>query len=148
MRLTCLATVSIILTACTADIVPLEQPYGASPDEYANMVKAEFAAKDWAAKTLPELSEALAAGEYSSSALTQDYLDRIAVTDRSGPRLRAVLSLNPDAMAQAKASDARRQSGQSLGPLDGIPILLKDNIETLDPIATTAGAIALKDWKR
>ena len=81
----------------------------------------------------------------SSVAITQAYLARIAAMDRTGPTLRAVIATNPDALAQAKASDARRKAGKPLGALDGIPVLIKDNIETRDPIATTAGSLALKD---
>ena len=106
---------------------------------------AEFAAKDWVAKTLPELSDALNTGDVTSFSLTQSYLDRIEDVDRAGPHLQSVLAVNPDAMAQAEASDARRKNDETLGPLDGIPILLKDNIETLDSVATTAGSYALKD---
>ncbi|MEO0551006.1 MAG: amidase [Pseudomonadota bacterium] len=104
-----------------------------------------YEATGWTAKTLPELSIALAAGELSSTALTDAYLDRIKQVDQQGPQLQSVLALNPDAMAQAQASDARRARGETLSPLDGIPVLLKDNIETLDPVATTAGALVLKD---
>ena len=53
----------------------------------------------------------------------------------------AVIAINPDALAQARASDARRKAGKVLGPLDGVPVLIKDNIETKDPIATTAGSL-------
>lgn len=97
------------------------------------------------ARTLPELSAALASGETTSVALTQAYLARIEAIDRAGPRLQSILAINPNALAQAAASDARRASGAALGPLDGVPILLKDNIESLDPMATTAGSLALKD---
>ena len=81
----------------------------------------------------------------SSEAITRAYLARIAAMDRQGPSLRAVIATNPDAIAQARAADARRKAGQSLGPLDGIPLLIKDNIETADPLPTTAGSLALKD---
>lgn len=81
----------------------------------------------------------------SSEAITRAYLGRIAAMDRTGPTLRSIIAINPDALAQAKASDARRRARKSLGPLDGVPILIKDNIETLDPVATTAGSLALKD---
>lgn len=97
------------------------------------------------ALTLPELADALAAGKVTSEALTRAYLDRIESVDRSGPKLQSVLSVNPDALDQARASDRRRASGETLGPLDGIPILLKDNIETADPVATTAGALVLAE---
>ncbi|MBY9067924.1 amidase [Hyphomonas sp. WL0036] len=97
------------------------------------------------AKTLPEISGELASGEMTSVGLTRAYLARIEAIDRAGPRLQSILVVNPDALAQAAASDARRASGAALGPLDGVPILLKDNIESLDPMATTAGSLALKD---
>ncbi|MEM1390349.1 MAG: amidase, partial [Pseudomonadota bacterium] len=84
-------------------------------------------------------------GDVTSLDLTQAYLQRIEDVDRSGPRLQSVLAVNPDALEQAQASDARREAGETLGSLDGVPILLKDNIETLDPMPTTAGAIALTD---
>ena len=96
-------------------------------------------------RPLAELSADLAAGRGSSAALTQAYLDRIAKLNRRGPMLRAVIAVNPDALAAARASDARRRAGRLLGPLDGIPILVKDNIETADRMATTAGSLALTD---
>ena len=145
MRKFLLGGAAFILMACAAEPTAELQPFGFSASDYAAIVDARFAAKDWTAKTLPKLSEALSSGELSAQDLTQAYLDRIEAIDRAGPRLQAVLSLNPDAMAQAKASDERREAGDSLGPLDGIPILFKDNIETLDPIATTAGSYALKN---
>ncbi|MFT6570769.1 MAG: amidase [Sphingomonas echinoides] len=92
-----------------------------------------------------EQLQAMMAHGTSSAAITQAYLARIAAMDRTGPSLRAVIATNPDALAQARASDARRQAGKPLGPLDGVPVLIKDNIETKDPIATTAGSLALKD---
>ncbi|MEM9938605.1 MAG: amidase [Pseudomonadota bacterium] len=118
---------------------------GESELEAGMMSMQTYEATGWTAKTLPELSIALAAGELSSTALTDAYLDRIKQVDQQGPQLQSVLALNPDAMAQAQASDARRARGETLSPLDGIPLLLKDNIETLDPVATTAGALVLKD---
>lgn len=131
------ALAGLLLAACTA---PASPKPGDEP-----VVPPSFEAAALLAKTLPELSDALSGGETSSEALTQAYLDRIAAIDDAGPRLQAVLVTNPDALAQARASDARRAAGQTLGPLDGLPILLKDNIETLDPMATTAGSLALKD---
>jgi amidase len=97
------------------------------------------------AKSLPEISEAIIQGEVTSVQLTQAYLDRIAAIDDAGPRLQSILAVNPDALAQAAAADARRASGQMRSPIDGVPILLKDNIETLDSMPTTAGSLALKD---
>ncbi|CAN5266839.1 amidase [soil metagenome] len=89
-----------------------------------------------------DLSADLGAGRYSAVTLTDVYIRRIATID---PQIRSVLAANRDAKMQARAADARRKAGQRLGPLDGLPILIKDNIETLDPVATTAGSLALKD---
>lgn len=95
--------------------------------------------------TLPEISEKLAAGTISSEKLTGLYLARISDMDRAGPQLNAFIALNPQALSLARQSDARRSAGETLGPLDGIPVGLKDNIETSGDMATTAGAYALKD---
>jgi len=147
MRNLLLVSAALIFSACTAEQQSIQSPnpFGPATSEYAKIVETEFAAKDWVGKTLPELSDALSSGDVTSSSLTRSYLDRIETIDRSGPHLQSVLSINPDAIAQAEASDARRKNDEVLGPLDGVPILFKDNIETLDPIATTAGSYALKD---
>ena len=63
------------------------------------------------------------------------YLSRIELLDRSGPRLRSVIAINPHSLEQAKESDERRLAGATLGPLDGVPVLIKDNIETRDAYA-------------
>ncbi|MEO1303515.1 MAG: amidase family protein, partial [Pseudomonadota bacterium] len=95
--------------------------------------------------TLPEIADALATGATSSADLVDAYTTRIEAVDRSGPTLQSVLAVNPDALSQAEASDARRAAGETLGALDGVPILLKDNIESLDPMPTTAGSTALTE---
>ncbi len=130
---------AVLLGAC---VNSMPTPPIVSSEEGPN-VPVSFEAGGLIASTLPEIADAVASGEITSVALTQAYLDRIAAIDRAGPRLQSVLFVNPDALAQAAASDARRSEGQALGPLDGIPILLKDNIETLDPMPTTAGSLAL-----
>ncbi len=96
-------------------------------------------------RSIDDLQRMMAGGQASSADLVRAYLARIAAMDRKGPSLRAVIALNPDALAEAKALDAERKAGHVRGPLHGVPILIKDNIETLDPIATTAGSLALKD---
>jgi amidase len=88
---------------------------------------------------------AMAAGKASAESLTRAYLARIAALNTRGPRLNAVIALNPHALADARALDAERKAGHVRGALHGIPILLKDNIESADGTATTAGSLALKD---
>lgn len=89
--------------------------------------------------TIPELQARRDKGSLTSSALTRAYLKRIEAVD---PKINAVLRTDPSALRQAAASDARHRSGAIRGPLDGIPVLLKDNIDTRD-MPTTAGSLAL-----
>ena len=91
-------------------------------------------------KSIAQLAEDLAAKKTTAVAVTQGYMDRIKMYD---PALHCVIALAPDAIAQAEASDKRRAAGQSLGALDGIPILLKDNIDVVG-MANTAGSYALE----
>ena len=90
-----------------------------------------------------EISQDLAAGRTTSEALVRAYLRRIRDIDQSGPALHSVIALNPHAVADARQLDAERRSGRVRGPLHGVPILLKDNIESADDTATTAGSLAL-----
>jgi amidase len=90
------------------------------------------------------LQEKMAAGKYTSEKLTQLYLDRIEAIDKKGPALNSVIEINPDAISIAKAMDEERKKGKTRGPLHGIPILIKDNIDTGDRMQTTAGALALE----
>ncbi len=93
--------------------------------------------------SLAELSEGMADKRFSSEAITAAYLQRIAEIDDAGPELNAVLALMPDALAIAKQRDQQRCDGEVLGPLHGIPVLIKDNIEAAGPVPTTAGSTAL-----
>ena len=83
------------------------------------------------------------AGKLTSHALVSQYLARIAAVDKAGPRLNAIIELNPDALKIASGLDRERKAGKLRGPLHGIPVLLKDNIATGDKMCTTAGSLAL-----
>ena len=96
-------------------------------------------------KSLSQLRDDLASGKTTSVALVQAYLARIAAMDRQGPSVNSVIAINPHALDDARAADAARAAGKAVGPLTGLPILIKDNIETGDGVATTAGSLALKD---
>ena len=93
--------------------------------------------------TIADLQAQLQKGQASSRSLCQQYLARIAEIDKAGPRLNSVIELNPDALALADALDKERKANKLRGPLHGIPVLLKDNIDTGDQLQTTAGALAL-----
>ncbi|GAB6196343.1 amidase [Lysobacter xanthus] len=114
-----------------------------APEPAAVPAAAPFAFEE---ADIASLTARMASGDLTSRALTRAYLDRIAALDDAGPRLGAVLALNPDALAEAEARDAERRAGRLRGPLHGVPILVKDNIDAT-PMATTAGSLALADHR-
>ena len=89
------------------------------------------------------LQAAMQRGDVTAQALVAAYLDRIAAIDQAGPRLNSVIERNPDALQIAAALDAERAARGPRGPLHGIPVLIKDNIATVDRMQTTAGSLAL-----
>ena len=93
--------------------------------------------------TIAELQDAMVSGRLTSRSITEKYIARIEALDRSGPALRAVIELNPEALAIAGALDRERAERGPRGALHGIPLLIKDNIDTRDRMATTAGSLAL-----
>ena len=93
--------------------------------------------------TVAQLQAEMAAGTLTSEELTKEYLARIIALDQNGPGVNAVIQINPDALLMARRADALRRQGTILGPLHGIPVLLKDNIDTGDKMQTTAGSFAL-----
>ena len=94
--------------------------------------------------TIQELQAAMASGERTARSITEAYLDRIESFDRQGPSLRSVIETNPDALDFAEQLDREREAGTVRGPLHGIPILVKDNVDTADRMTTTAGSYALE----
>ena len=97
----------------------------------------------WLESTIPEFQRAMASGKLTAVSLTKAYLRRIAELDRKGPEIHSVLELNPDALAIARERDAERKRKDLRGPMHGIPVLIKDNIDTGDKMHTTAGSLAL-----
>ena len=95
-------------------------------------------------KTIAELQEAMKSGGLTARSIADKYLSRIAAIDKQGPRLNSVIELNPEAPAIADALDAERKGKGPRGPMHGIPVLIKDNIDTADRMATTAGSLALE----
>ena len=94
--------------------------------------------------TIAQMQAAMTAGRYTSRQLVELYSKRVEAIDRSGPELRSIIEMNPDALAIADALDAERRAGTVRGPLHGIPIVIKDNIDTGDRMMTTAGSLALE----
>jgi amidase len=93
--------------------------------------------------TIGQLQDKMKSGLMSSELLTRKYLRRIEQIDNNGPQLHAVIEINPDALTIARQMDEERKSGKVRGPLHGIPVLIKDNIDTGDHMQTTAGSLAL-----
>ncbi len=93
--------------------------------------------------TIADLQAGIASGKFTARSLTDKYLARIEQIDRQGPAVNSVIELNPDALAIAGALDKERKGKGTRGPLHGIPVLIKDNIDTADRMQTTAGSLAL-----
>src|SRR3954462_7344726 len=94
--------------------------------------------------TIAEIHQAMATGALSSEKLVELYLARIVAYDRAGPRLNSIISINPNAKAEAAALDKERADKGPRGPLHGIPVLLKDNIDVAN-MPTTNGSAVMKD---
>jgi amidase len=94
-------------------------------------------------KTIPDLQTAMHNGELTARQIVEYYLERIEHLDKHGPAVNAIIEVNPDALAIAEALDAEHAEKGARGPLHGIPIILKDNIDTADKMQTTAGSLAL-----
>lgn len=127
--------IAVLLGACR----PNPQTPPANAGDAAPAAVPAFAFEE---ATIADLQAKMAAGALTSHALTQAYLDRIAAIDKAGPALDSVIERNPDALKEADALDAERKAGRIRGPLHGIPVLLKDNIDAT-PMANSAGSLAL-----
>ena len=134
-----LATAAAATVGAMTTLVPINTAHaaeldrdGALPDVFP-----------YAELSVAELQSRMAKGTLTSRTLTAAYLARIAAVDRSGPTLNSVIETNPDALTIAAERDAERRAGKVRGPLHGIPVLIKDNIDSADRMQTTAGSLAL-----
>jgi amidase len=121
-----------------------QEPVKATTSESPDVFKDDFELNE---VTIDELQEKMKNGSYTSRSITELYLKRINDIDKNGPMLNSVIELNPDALSIADAMDAERKSGKVRGPMHGIPVLIKDNIDTGDKMSTTAGSLALEGHK-
>ncbi len=120
----------------------VQQPVTETPQE-VNTIPA-FALEE---ATITQLQQGYQNGTFSIQEVTQQYLDRIETIDKNGPGINAVMQVNPDAISIAQQLDDELKLGKSRGPMHGIPVLLKDNIDTHDRMFTTAGSRALEGSK-
>src|SRR5258706_2377746 len=113
---------------------------GGSPSEPQPLSPKDFELEEL---TISDLQAGMQSGKYTSSELVKKYLDRIDDLDKDGPKLNAVIEVNPDAMAIAEALDRERKEKGMRGRLHGIHVLIKDNTDTADRMMTAAGSLAL-----
>lgn len=128
-------TLPVLMLACHAALA------AAAPGEATNNTTAP-AALVLEETDVATLQSQLSGGKLTSHQLTQAYLERIAALDDAGPMLNAVIDINPDALKEADARDKERKAGKVRGPMHGIPVLLKDNID-VTPMVNSAGSLAL-----
>src|SRR5262249_58828599 len=108
-----------------------------------NVIPAAAARGDLNEMTVAQMQAAMATGTLQSIDLVNFYLTRIQTLDQKGPTVNSIIEVNPDARSIAMARDAERQAGMVRGPLHGIPVVLKDNIDTHDKMQTAAGSLGL-----
>jgi amidase len=125
---------TLLLTGCTS---------GTKKNEDSVLVEDSKTVFELDEETIGSLREKITSGKYTSEQLVQLYLNRIEAIDASGAQLNSVIEINPDAIAIAVTMDKELKEGKSRGPLHGIPILIKDNIDTADKMQTTAGSLAM-----
>ena len=130
---------TFLQSAALASVVALTKPTAAF-NLTGSFPPKEFELEEM---TIRQLQEAMTSGRFSSRSLVSKYLSHIGDIDRDGPKLNSVLELNPEAAEIAARMDDERKAGRVRGPLHGIPILIKDNIDTADRMTTTAGSLAL-----
>ena len=131
-------TIAALLAAC--------QPTAQQPASDPGKPAASAATFTFDEANVAELQKQMASGTLTSRALVQAYLDRIAAIDDAGPQLGAVIETNAEALKEADALDAERKAGRTRGPLHGIPVLLKDNIDAT-PMVNSAGSLALTNHR-
>ncbi|RWY51037.1 amidase [Mucilaginibacter gilvus] len=130
------------LTLTTLSAVSCAQPSAGPKADNATAFADDFELNE---VTVDELQKKMQDGTYTSRSITEMYLKRIEAIDKAGPKLNAIIELNKSALDMADALDKERKAGVIHGPLHGIPVLIKDNIDTGDTMHTTAGSLALSD---
>lgn len=133
LQISALAGVSVTISPTLADARDVACP--AQPPEIKPFELDEI--------TIADLQSGMASGKFSARSITEKYLARIEEIDRHGPAINSVIEINPDSLATADALDKERKDQHVRGPMHGIPVLIKDNIDTADRMQTTAGSLAL-----
>jgi len=123
---------------------PVLRPWVTAAREISSASKTpEVPAFEFEETMIAELQEGMKSGKHTARSIAEKYLERIEAVDKHGPAVNSVIETNPDALAIAEALDRERKEKGPRGPLHGIPVLIKDNIDTHDRMMTTAGSLAL-----
>lgn len=128
-------------TALGSSAIALGGAAACAPKQTDETTKPDFSVFDFNETTIDDLQQKMASGEISAESLCQKYLERIALVD---PVLKSIIEINPDAITIAQQLDEERKAGKVRGPMHGIPVLIKENIDTFDKMQTTAGSLALE----
>jgi amidase len=132
-----------IAGGAAATLVPLYPALGAARELTNSASGPEIKPFELDEITISELQEGMKSGKFTARALVEKYSSRIDEIDKSGPAIHSIIEMNPDALSIADALDQERKAKGPRGPLHGVPVLIKDNIDTADKMMTTAGSLAL-----
>ena len=132
-------------TSALGGVLAISKPGSLLASESSSLASIPAAPKEFELEelTISELQDGMKSGRFTARSLVKNYLDRIAEVDKNGPAVNSVIEINPDAVSIAEALDRERKEKGARGPLHGVPILIKDNIDTADRMMTTAGSLAL-----
>jgi amidase len=132
-----------LIGGATATLIPLYPALGAAREIASSTPIPEIKPFELEEITISSLQDGMKSGKFTARSLVEMYSERIAEIDKSGPAINSVLELNPDAISIAGSLDQERKAKGPRGPLHGVPVLIKDNINTADRMMTTAGSLAL-----
>ena len=132
-----------LIGGAAATLAPLYPALGAARETDASNPVPQIKSFELDEITIPELQDGMKSGKFTARSLVEKYSARIQEIDKSGPTVNSILEMNPDALSIADALDQERKAKGPRGPMHGIPVLIKDNIDTADKMMTTAGSLAL-----
>ncbi len=132
-----------IVGSAAATLIPLYPALGAARETASSVPTPEIKSFELDEITIADLQEGMQSGRFTARSLVERYSARIEEVDKRGPAINSIIELNPDAVSIASALDQERKAKGPRGPLHGVPVLIKDNIDTADKMMTTAGSLAL-----
>lgn len=132
-----------LMGSAAATLTPLYPALGAAREIVSSTPPSEIKSFELDEITIPELQDGMKSGKFTARSLVEKYSARIREVDKNGPAVNSIIEMNPDALSIADALDQERKAKGPRGPMHGIPVLIKDNIDTADQMMTTAGSLAL-----